>query len=166
MSQSAHALARDCPGLLKPRRPRVTLRATMSDLPPAGIALTLLAHPDDAEILCGGTLVLLARRGWSVHLATATAGDCGTTTQAPWDISAVRTAEARKAAAMIGATYHCLDERDGLVVYDKPTLRKSIDLFRRVAPTLVVTHATKDYMMDHEQVHLLARAASFIYGAP
>ena len=67
---------------------------------------------------------------------------------------------------MIRARYHCLDERDGLVVYDKPTLRKTIDLFRRVAPSLVFTHAPKDYMMDHEMASLLARAASFAYRAP
>ncbi len=67
---------------------------------------------------------------------------------------------------MIGAKYHCLDERDGYVVYDKPTLRKCLDLFRWVAPSLVLTHALQDYMMDHEIVSLLARGASFIYGAP
>ena len=44
---------------------------------------------------------------------------------------------------MIGATYHCLDERDGLVVYDKPTIQKSIDLFRQIAPSLVFTHAAQ-----------------------
>src|SRR5688572_5752142 len=129
-------------------------------------ALAFLAHPDDAEILCGGTLIRLAEAGWKIHIATATPGDCGTATHNRFDISSIRTAEAAKAAAMIGGVYHCLDERDGLVVYDKPTLQKSIDLFRRIAPTLVFTHAPKDYMMDHEMVSLLARAASFVYSAP
>lgn len=138
----------------------------MTDTTSPRVALTFLAHPDDAEILCGGALVLLSRLGWTIHIATATPGDCGTVNRSPWDISAVRTAEAAKSAAMIGATYHCLDERDGLVVYDKPTIRKTVDLFRRVAPTLVFTHAPRDYMLDHEQAHLLARSASFLYGAP
>src|SRR3954462_4305919 len=122
------------------------------------VCLTLLAHPDDAEILCGGTLIRLARLGWEIHIATATPGDCGAMTQARWEIGATRTSEAKRAAALIGATYHCLDERDGLVIYDQAASRKAIDLFRRVAPTLVITHPVKDYMMDHEQVHLLARA--------
>jgi LmbE family N-acetylglucosaminyl deacetylase len=130
------------------------------------IVLTLLAHPDDAEILCGGTLLHLAAKGWEVHIATATPGDCGTMTKDRWEISAIRTAEARKAAEMVGGTYHCLDENDGLVAYEKGAIQKTIDLFRRVAPTLVITHAPKDYMLDHEQTHLLARAASFVYGAP
>ena len=62
--------------------------------------------------------------------------------------------------------YHCLDERDGFIVYDKPTLHKAYDLFRRAAPSLVFTHAPKDYMMDHEQALLVARAASFLYAGP
>ena len=35
-----------------------------------------------------------------------------------------------------------------------------------MAPSLVFTHAPKDYMLDHEQCSLLARQASFMYGAP
>ncbi|HEY8667102.1 MAG TPA: PIG-L family deacetylase, partial [Tepidisphaeraceae bacterium] len=130
------------------------------------VVLSFLAHPDDAEILCGGTLIRLVELGWEVHIATCTAGDAGSMTQNRWEISAIRTAEAAKAAAMIGATYHCLDERDLLVVYDKPTIQKAIDLFRRIAPSLVFAHAPRDYMMDHEQASLLARGASFGYGCP
>ena len=130
------------------------------------VALAVMAHPDDAEILCGGTLVRLAGLGWEVHVATMTPGDCGTMEKGAFEISAIRTGEARKAAGMIGGTYHCMDERDGFVVYDKPTLRKVIELFRRVGPTLVFTHAAKDYMMDHEQASLLARSASFLFPVP
>jgi LmbE family N-acetylglucosaminyl deacetylase len=130
------------------------------------VALSLLAHPDDAEILCAGTLIRLARLGYEIHIATATAGDCGTMTETREAISATRRAEATAAAAQIGATYHCLGESDLYVVYDKPTIRKAVDLFRRVAPTLAFTHAPKDYMVDHEMVSLLARAASFGHGAP
>jgi LmbE family N-acetylglucosaminyl deacetylase len=128
--------------------------------------LSLLAHPDDAEILCAGTLAWLAALGWEVHIATATPGDCGTMTASRWEISAIRVAEAKRAAALIGATYHCLDERDGLVVYDKATVQKAVDLFRRVSPSLVFTHAQDDYMMDHVEVSKLARAGSFLFGAP
>lgn len=135
-------------------------------LPENRIALSFLAHPDDAEFLCAGTLLRLAEKGWEIHIASATPGDCGTTISNRWDIGSTRTREAAAAAALLGATYHCLDERDGLVVYNGVALRKTFDLFRRVAPSLVFTHAPKDYMIDHEQVSLLARAGSFIYAAP
>lgn len=131
------------------------------------VALSLLAHPDDAEILCAGTLIRL-RNEWNyeIHLATATAGDCGTVDLTPEEIRGIRNGEAEASAALIGATYHCLDELDGYVAYNPATIRKTIDLFRRVSPTIVFTHAPADYMVDHEQVTLLARAASFISGAP
>ncbi len=128
--------------------------------------LACFAHPDDAEILCGGTLVRLADAGWEVHVATLAPGDCGTMTENRWDISSIRTREAQAAAAMIGAAYHCLDERDGLIVYDKTTVQKAVDLFRRVNPALVFTHAPRDYMVDHEMASLVVRGASFLFGAP
>ncbi len=136
------------------------------DQPTRRVVLAFFAHPDDAEFICAGTLIRLAEAGWTVHIGTCAPGDCGTMTETRWGISAIRTEEARKAAGLIGAEYHCLDERDGFVVYDKTTLHKAVDLFRRVAPTLVFTHAEKDYMMDHEMASLVARAATFIYGAP
>lgn len=130
------------------------------------VVLTFLAHPDDAEILCGGTLIRLADAGWEVHIATATPGDCGTTSETPWAISHRRTVEAKKAAETIGGFYHCLGEADGFVIYDRPALRKCIDLFREIAPTLVFTCAPRDYMVDHEMASLLARSSSFVYSVP
>lgn len=135
-------------------------------MPDSQTVLAFMAHPDDAEFLCGGALARLADAGWQVHICTATPGDCGTMTETRWDIAATRTREGKAAAAMVGGTYHCLDERDIYVVYDKPTVQKAVDLFRRVAPSLVFTHAPKDYMVDHEMVSLVCRAASFAYGAP
>ena len=128
--------------------------------------LAFIAHPDDAEFLCAGTLIRLAEAGWEAHIATLTPGDCGTLTEDRWAIGARRTGEARAAAALIGATYHCLDERDGMIVYDKPTLQKSYDLFRRVAPQLVFILSPVCYMQDHIEASRLGRLASFIYGAP
>lgn len=130
------------------------------------VVLACMAHPDDAEFVCAGTLIRLRELGWEVHIATLAPGDCGTMTQNRWDISSRRTQEAAAAAALIGAEYHCLDERDGFIVYDKPTLQKVVDLFRRVAPGIVFTHALRDYMMDHEMTAQLVRAASFLHGAP
>jgi LmbE family N-acetylglucosaminyl deacetylase len=138
----------------------------MPDEPLRRVGLALMAHPDDAEILCAGTLMRLGMLGWELHVTTMTAGDCGTTEVDRWQIMAIRTFEAREAAKIIGATYHCLGEPDGFVVYDKPTIRKTIDLFRVVAPTVVFTHALRDYMMDHEMTALLARCATQIFGAP
>ncbi len=138
----------------------------MSDAPQRRVALSLLAHPDDAEFFCAGTLIRLADAGWEVHVATVAAGDCGSTTLASDEIAALRYREGVAAAGRINATYHCLNEPDIEVVFDKATNRNVVDLLRRIAPTLLVTHPRRDYMLDHEQVHLLARAAAFSYSIP
>ncbi len=138
----------------------------MTASPQRRVALSLLAHPDDAEMFCAGTLIRLADAGWEVHIATVASGDCGSMTLPRAEIAAVRRGEGIAAAAKISATYHTLDEPDIQVVFDKATNRKAIDLARRIAPTLLISHPRHDYMLDHEQVHLLARSTAFSYSIP
>jgi LmbE family N-acetylglucosaminyl deacetylase len=125
------------------------------------VVLTLMAHPDDAEILCGGTLLRLLDRGWLVHLATATPGDCGSASLPPEEIAAIRRKEGRTAAGLLRGEFHCLEARDLLVFYGEPLVRRATALLRRVRPHLVITHSPQDYMPDHEQISLVARAACF-----
>jgi LmbE family N-acetylglucosaminyl deacetylase len=138
----------------------------MNPEPKRRVALSLLAHPDDAEMQCAGTLIRLADAGWEIHIATVANGDCGSSTLPKAEIAAIRRREGIAAASRIGGTYHCLDEPDVNLVFDKPTIRKVTDLLRRVAPTLLFTHPRHDYMLDHETVHTLARAAAFSYSIP
>jgi LmbE family N-acetylglucosaminyl deacetylase len=131
------------------------------------VVLSVLAHPDDAEFLCAGVLVRLRReKGWDVHIATMTPGDCGSSEHSPDEISRIRRAEGARAAALIGATYHCLEERDLLVVYGERALEKVTRLLRLVQPTIVLTHSPADYMLDHEQTSTIVRAAAFAAPIP
>jgi LmbE family N-acetylglucosaminyl deacetylase len=75
--------------------------------------LAMMAHPDDAEFLCAGTLIRLAKAGWEVHIATVANGDCGMMTESLEAIAAHRFLEA---TALMGATYHSLREPDVFVV--------------------------------------------------
>jgi len=128
--------------------------------------LALMAHPDDAEILCGGTLALLASRGWQVHIATFGNGDCGSATLGPSEIAAIRRDEARAAAALLGGTYHCLEARDTLIFYGEVMVRRANRLLRRVRPKILLAHSPQDYMPDHEQSSLIARASCFNAAIP
>lgn len=126
--------------------------------------LAIHAHPDDVEILAGGTLALLAERGHQITIATMTPGDCGTVEYPPDEISAIRRAEATRSAAMIGADYICAESRDLAVFNDDATRRKVTEMLRRARPELVLTSSEVDYMCDHEAAHALVRDACF--GAP
>jgi LmbE family N-acetylglucosaminyl deacetylase len=129
--------------------------------------LALLAHPDDAEFLCAGTLIRLAKEhGWSVHIATMTAGDCGSAEHTAEEISRIRRAEGAAAAALVGGTYHCLEEPDLQVFYCERTLAKAARLLRRVRPRVVIAHSPSDYHLDHEHASTVARAAAFAAPIP
>src|SRR5262249_13457813 len=133
----------------------------------ADIALSVLAHPDDAEILCGGTLIRLVREhGWQAHIATMTPGDCGSAQLPAEEISRIRRAEGAAAAQHIGATYHCLEERDLQVFYNERALDKVTRLLRQVRPRLVLTHSPADYMLDHEMTSTVVRGAAFAAPIP
>jgi LmbE family N-acetylglucosaminyl deacetylase len=128
--------------------------------------LALFAHPDDAEFLCAGTLAHLADCGASIHIATLTAGDCGSSVLPSAKIARLRRQEAERSAAHLHAECACLEERDLLVLYDRPTLRKVMELMRRIDPALVLTHAPQDYMADHETASRLCQSACFGASAP
>jgi LmbE family N-acetylglucosaminyl deacetylase len=131
----------------------------------ARVALSVLAHPDDAEFLCAGTLTRLAReQGWQIHIATMTAGDCGSAELAPDEISRIRRGEAAQAAAILGGKFHCLEEHDLQVFYGERPLEKVTRLLREVRPDIIFTHSPADYMLDHEATSTITRAAAF--GAP
>lgn len=130
------------------------------------VVLSLLAHPDDAEILCAGTLLRLVDAGWEAHVATFTPGDCGSMELPPEAIARVRRGEALAAARLAGARYHCLEERDLLLFYAPEPLRKTVALLRAVRPDIVLAHSPADYMPDHEVASLLVRAACFDAAVP
>ena len=125
------------------------------------IVLGIFAHPDDAELMCVGTLSLLKKAGWKIHIATMTPGDKGSAELTRPDISQIRRTEAANAAALLDATYHCLECEDVYIVYDKETINKATVLIREVMPTIVITASPNDYMLDHEMTSLVAQTACF-----
>jgi N-acetylglucosamine malate deacetylase 1 len=128
--------------------------------------LAIHAHPDDAEILAGGTLALLADGGHQVSIATLTPGDCGSAELDPEEISAIRRGEAARAAALIGAQYLCVEMRDLAIFNDDPSRRRIVSVLRQVRPQLVITASPSDYLCDHEAASALVRDACFAAPAP
>ena len=126
--------------------------------------LAIGAHPDDVELLCAGTLVLLHARGWKVECATMTPGDCGSTTRTRGEISAIRKREAAASAALLDGKYQCMECDDVFMTYDRPTLLKVIKLIRGVKPEIVFTMSPEDYMIDHEITSDVVRTACFSAG--
>ena len=112
--------------------------------------LAIGAHPDDIEISCGGTLAKYAKLGHKVFTATATNGNVGSATLPMEQIAAVRKEEARRAAAVIGAEYICLDYDDEMFFEDRAARIAFIDLVRYCKADIILTHNPEDYNPDHE----------------
>jgi LmbE family N-acetylglucosaminyl deacetylase len=128
--------------------------------------LAIHAHPDDVEILAGGTLALLADRGHAIAIATFTAGDCGSSEMGPEEIAAVRRKEAARSAARIGAAYVCLEMRDLAIFNDGASRRLVVEALRKTCPQVVLTSSPVDYLCDHEAASALVRDACFAAPAP
>ena len=128
--------------------------------------LAVMAHPDDIEMTCAGTLVLLKRAGWDVHMATMTAGDLGSGTRSRAQISRIRKREAAASARLLGAGYTCLGFQDLTIVYGEAAKRRVSALVRLVRPDLLIVPSPVDYMADHEETPRIVREAAFASTVP
>ena len=131
-----------------------------------GHVLAFMAHPDDIEILCAGTLIHLHRRGYTIHMATMTAGDGGSAELPGPEISRIRLDEARTSAILLNASYHCAGEKDFFITHQPAAIKRVVEIVRLCRPFLVITHPPSDYMLDHEVTSQLVRNACFCAGAP
>ncbi|PDW00263.1 PIG-L deacetylase family protein [Candidatus Chloroploca asiatica] len=76
--------------------------------------MVILAHPDDESFPIGGTLAAYAAQGAVLTLVTATDGQQGIAGGDPVQVVAIRQAELRAAAAVLGiAKLHMLGYADG-----------------------------------------------------
>jgi len=128
--------------------------------------LALHAHPDDIEILAGGTMALLRERGHRVVMATMTPGDLGSMDKPAHEIASIRRAEAAASAALIGAEYRCLEFRDMSIFSDDASRRRVTEFLRSAKPDVIFTSSPADYLCDHETTSRLARDACFAATIP
>jgi LmbE family N-acetylglucosaminyl deacetylase len=102
-------------------------------------ALVVVAHPDDAEFGCGGTLAAWAAEGWEVTLLVCTDGGSGgpddatdVSPEARRRINATRKEEQRAAGAVLGLKEIVfLDLPDGQLMPDLTLRREIVRQIRR-----------------------------------
>ncbi|CAL1517763.1 PIG-L family deacetylase [Chitinophaga sp. MM2321] len=128
--------------------------------------LCVVAHPDDIEILCAGTLIRYARQGHTVTMAVFTNGNMGDAVIEPEKLALIREQETRAAAAIIGAKVIWCDVMDEHVFPDPEQRRKMIDVLREADPDVIFTHSPNDYHPDHRYVGQLVFDAYFQKGLP
>jgi len=103
--------------------------------------LAVYAHPDDADVSCGGTLALWAAEGAEVHVVVCAAGDKGSSDPnvVPEELARRRAAEVEAAAAALGVTaHHGLGHPDGELDNGVELRGQIVALVRGVRPDVVV----------------------------
>ncbi len=128
--------------------------------------ICVVAHPDDAEILCAGTLARYAQSGHAVTIAVFTDGSMGDAVIEPAELRGIREKEARAAAGIIGATMIWGGIVDEHVFPDAAQRLRMIDILREADPDVIFTHSPNDYHPDHRYVSQLVFDAYFQKGLP
>ncbi len=122
--------------------------------------LAIAAHPDDAELTCGGTLAGAARQGHRVGILDLVAGETGTSGSA-----AVRMREAARAAKALG-----VHERENAQLNDAhlhntdEARRVVVEWIRRFRPRTVILPFPVGRHPDHRIASELARDACYLAG--
>lgn len=129
--------------------------------------LAIGAHPDDLEMMCGGTLARYAAQGDKVFMVHAATGNVGHMVIPPEELIRIRAKEAEEAGAVIGAEVISLELSDLFVRSDDMKARDMvIDVIRYAKPDIIITHAPQDYMDDHEETSRLVYEATMAATVP
>lgn len=126
------------------------------------VALSINAHPDDAEAWNAGVLKLLKDKGYRIIIATMTSGDLGGVNMTMEQTARLRIEEAKKAASVLDAEYYMLGGIDGFLFDTKEMRLKTISLMRKVQAGVVFTHLPFDYHSDHRTTAGIVEAAAMI----
>lgn len=123
--------------------------------------LAVVAHPDDAELLCAGTLARARADGAAIAICVLTKGDKGQPNRPIKNLPAVRRKEMQAAAKLLGAQLCFGNFSDGELMDTVAARRRVIELLRQFRPTLVLAHAAEDYHPDHRAASALADAVTW-----
>lgn len=122
--------------------------------------MVLSAHPDDAELSCGGTVKNLTNEGKHVVFVECTRGELGTR-----GTPELREQEAAAAAKILGVTdRECLGLPDGHIMHTNENILAVVKAIRTWRPNLLLIPPSIERHPDHEAVHRLARSAAFLAG--
>lgn len=118
--------------------------------------LVILAHPDDPEFFCGGSIAKWTEEGHEVEYCLLTRGDKGAPDRklSPEQLCAVREIEQRQAAALLGVhSVRFLNHKDGELFPSLEIREEIIREIRRAKPNIVVTCDPTNLFPDNSRIN-------------
>lgn len=126
------------------------------------------AHPDDAELCAGGTVLKFQASGALVKLVSFLNGDKGHMLMNSADLATRRYAETQRVKEILGVSAYQVipDQSDGELVPSIEMRKTMTRLIREFDPHVIFTHRTCDYHADHRAVGVLVQDAAYLLGVP
>ena len=122
--------------------------------------LVVAAHPDDAELGCGGTIAKQISLGYKVGVLDLTRGELGTR-----GTPEIRDKEASASAKIMKLTVReNLGLPDGYLKNDRDHQQPIIQVIRKYQPDIILANAIADRHPDHGKAANLVYDASFLSG--
>ena len=118
--------------------------------------VVIMAHPDDAEFVCSGTVARWVTEGHTLIYVLLTSGDKGSADPAvtPADLVAVREREQRAACAILGvAEVVFMHKEDAMLVPDLALRRDLVRVIRQLKPDVVVCSDPTVRWVDQEYLN-------------
>lgn len=123
-------------------------------------ALFFAAHPDDAELNCGGTILSLIASGKSVGIVDLTLGELSTRGNLK-----LRKKETDKASSLLGINFReNLKIADGNIEINNANKIKLIRVIRKYKPEIIFAPYPSDRHPDHINASDLIRESFFYSG--
>lgn len=124
------------------------------------------AHPDDAEVFAGGTLVKWAQAGHDVLLVALTNGNAGHHEMAPEALATRRAAEAAASAKVGGVRAEVLSFHDGHLLPSIEVRSEIVRVIRETKADIVLSHRPWDYHPDHRYAAMAVQDAAYMVMVP
>ncbi|HEY8765871.1 MAG TPA: PIG-L deacetylase family protein [Dehalococcoidia bacterium] len=125
-------------------------------------AMVIVAHPDDAEFLCGGTVAKLVQSGWKVYYMLTTSGDMGSKDpeMTREKLGQIREEEQSAACDVLGVKEVVyLRYPDGFVEDTAEMRGRIVRELRRLKPHTVITWNPFRSSFTHRDHRLTGQAA-------
>ena len=119
----------------------------------------IMAHPDDADIYCGGSIAAWRSMGTTVTILIATDGSKGGDFD-PEELAQLRSKEATAAATVLDVNLIQLNFPDGELSQSEEFASRLTTEILCLQPNLLVAHAPNDYHADHRAVSAGALSAA------
>lgn len=118
--------------------------------------LVIMAHPDDAELSCYGTIRKYIDEGYECYISIASNGINGNSSSQNCD----RISESKQSFFSLPVHFVTLDCMDGFISFDLNLVKKVSNIICEIRPNVVITHFPDSFGCEHQDHTAIGKAVT------